>query len=114
MDAKFSHGDPLMVDYTPGSAVSAGDIIVVGASCRIAHLDIAANALGALAAGGGVYDVTNDGGTFSDGDRAFWDGSALSNSDSDTLLGVFVGDVASGDDTGRVQHLAQPNESGST
>lgn len=54
-EAQFLHGNPLMVDHTPGSAVSAGQVVVVGDRPLVAHLDIAANALGALAAGGGVY-----------------------------------------------------------
>lgn len=54
--ATFYHGDPRMVDYTPGSAVTAGDIIVQGVTPMIAHRDIPANRKGALAAGGGVYD----------------------------------------------------------
>src|SRR4051812_32379246 len=56
-EAQFVHGEPLMVDHTPGSAVAAGQVVVVGDRPLIAHLDIAANALGALAAGGGVYRV---------------------------------------------------------
>ena len=55
--ATLKHGNPLMVDYTPGSAVDAGDVLEIGGRALIAHNDIAANALGALAAFGGVYDV---------------------------------------------------------
>jgi predicted RecA/RadA family phage recombinase len=50
-------GNPRFVDYTPGSAVTAGDVVVVGDLPLIAHSNIAAGDLGALAAGGGVYDV---------------------------------------------------------
>lgn len=49
-----------MVDYTPGSAVSAGDVIVTSTTPRVAHRDIAANDLGALSASGGVYTCTGD------------------------------------------------------
>lgn len=59
-----------MIDYTPdGGDVDAGTVIQltdngsntveVGASLGIAHVDIANNTLGALAIGGGVYDVVN-------------------------------------------------------
>jgi hypothetical protein len=62
-EATFRHGDPIMIDYTPGAAVAAGEVIALGGaaglSCGIAHRDIAASELGALAAGGGVYDVKN-------------------------------------------------------
>lgn len=40
------------IDYTPGSAVSAGDVIVQATLVGIATRDIAASALGALAIGG--------------------------------------------------------------
>ena len=54
--ATFYHGDPRMVDYTPVSAVTAGDVVVQGVTPMIAHRDIPANRKGALAIGGGVYD----------------------------------------------------------
>jgi hypothetical protein len=49
-----------MVDWTPGSAVAAGDIVVDGGRCFVAHHAIPANKLGALAApsGGAVYTLT--------------------------------------------------------
>lgn len=56
--AIFRHGECRMVDYTPESAVTAGDVIILGAVPYVAHLDIEADRLGALAADGGVYDVT--------------------------------------------------------
>jgi hypothetical protein len=67
-DATFRHGEPLMIDYTPGAGdIDAGDVVVVGtvgantggtgALACVAHTDIANNVLGALAAGGGVYDI---------------------------------------------------------
>lgn len=74
--AIYRHGQPLMVDYTPGSAVTAGDVIVVGDQPRIAHSDIAANVLGGLAAGGAVYTVpkTAGGGTaIAAGKKVYWD-----------------------------------------
>ena len=48
------NGDYL--DYTPGSAVSAGDVVVQGDLIGIAKGDIAADTLGALAVTG-VFDV---------------------------------------------------------
>jgi hypothetical protein len=62
--ATFRHGDPLMIDYTPASGnVAAGDVVIAGnttgLTCIIAHRDIVNNTLGAMAAGGGVYDVVN-------------------------------------------------------
>jgi hypothetical protein len=62
--AEFRHGDPVMVDYTPGAGnIAAGEVVIVGNltgwTCGIAHRPIENSTLGALAAGGGVYDVIN-------------------------------------------------------
>ena len=76
MQAKLVHGNPLMVDHTPSAAVAAGDIVVVGEIPHVAHLDIDANRLGALAMGGGVYQVTADAGTIEPGDKVYWDDTA--------------------------------------
>lgn len=72
--ASFKHGSPLMVDYTPGSDVSAGDVVVIGATPYVAHLDIKANELGALAALGGVYSGAPDI-AIAGGVKVFWDGT---------------------------------------
>lgn len=56
-EAQFHSGNPIMVEYTPSQAVSAGQVIVTNDTVRIAHRDIAANELGALAAGDGLYWV---------------------------------------------------------
>jgi predicted RecA/RadA family phage recombinase len=45
------------LDYTPGSAVAAGDVVLLGANLvTIARLDIPANRLGAVHKNG-VYNV---------------------------------------------------------
>ena len=44
------------IDYTPSAAVDAGDVVVIGDILGISKLDIAADALGALALEG-VFDV---------------------------------------------------------
>jgi len=72
VQAQMRHGTPLMIDYTPSAAVSAGDVVVVGELPLVAHDDIAANAKGALAAGGGVYKVTADG-ALAAGVIVYWD-----------------------------------------
>lgn len=63
------------IDYTPGSAVSAGDVVVVNSVLHFAQLDIAANALGALAAADGVWKGNKVTGAISAGDRIYWDAS---------------------------------------
>lgn len=60
----FRHGDPVMIDYTPtGGDVSAGDVVLLGnttsPTCGVAHVDITNSTLGAVAAGGGVYQCVN-------------------------------------------------------
>lgn len=72
MDAKFVHGNPVMVDHTPSSAVSGGDVVVVADLALVAHRDIAASEQGALAAGGGVYECTADA-AIDEGDKVYWD-----------------------------------------
>lgn len=62
-EATFRHGAPVMADYTPAAGnVSAGQVVLLGnttgLTCGVAHLDIENTKLGALAVGGGVYDVT--------------------------------------------------------
>lgn len=63
-EAVFRHGSVIAyLDYTPtGGNVAAGQVVVLGGNTGlgtgIAHLDITNNTLGALAIGGGVYDVT--------------------------------------------------------
>jgi predicted RecA/RadA family phage recombinase len=61
-DAVFRHGSvDAWMDYTPAANVAAGDVVVLGANTGfatgIAHLNIANGVQGALACGGGVYDV---------------------------------------------------------
>lgn len=63
-DTTFRHGDPVMIDYTPGAGnVAAGAVILLGnttgLTCGVAHGPIVNATLGALASGGGVYDVVN-------------------------------------------------------
>ena len=55
---KFYHGSASMIDYTAGGTkVDAGDVIVENDGVYIAHTEIPANTLGAVAAGGGNYIV---------------------------------------------------------
>lgn len=106
--AIFRHkGDA--IDYTPGSAVSAGDVVVQGELVGIAKTDIAANKLGAIAVTG-VYDVpkpTGVGTDYSAGDILYWDvadGNAQNDADTGTnkQIGKVVTDVATTDTMVRV------------
>jgi predicted RecA/RadA family phage recombinase len=64
------------VDYTPGSAVAAGEVVgLFGATgaggVGIAHLPIAAGVMGSLAVGGGVYRVQGDA-AIANGTLVYW------------------------------------------
>lgn len=105
MGLKFKHGDPLMVDYTTGgSAVTAGETVVyLGVAC-IAHTDIAANTLGALAwpNGSAVYEIeadytfTSSEDTLSAGNTLYVEsgGNLSDTSTSNYALGPVMADVA--------------------
>lgn len=68
-------GSPSMRDYRPVADVNAGDGIVIGPLLYIAHSDIPANELGALATPSGQagYRATlAAGAVFADGDPVTW------------------------------------------
>lgn len=68
---RHSHGSPVSVPHTPGSAVTAGDVVVVGNITAIAQDDIAASRLGDLYVAG-VVTVTGDA-AIDAGKRVYWD-----------------------------------------
>jgi predicted RecA/RadA family phage recombinase len=74
--AQFISGKPIPTDHTPTVDVVAGQVIVIGDTVRIAPLDIAANTLGTLHIGGGIYQVpksTAGGSAIVSGKRVYWD-----------------------------------------
>lgn len=104
--ATFFQGTPLMVDHTPGSAVSAGDVVVTNDTPRIAHVDIAASTLGALATSGGVYKMTADGAIGAD-KKVYWDASASKvtlTSSGNKVIGVTTTAAAADGDAIYVRH----------
>lgn len=67
--------DDETVDYTPTTAVAAGQVVVQGDLVGVAKLDIPANALGALATEG-LFDfpkATGAGSGFAAGTTVYWD-----------------------------------------
>lgn len=59
--AEFLYGDALeTMEYTPGSAVDAGTVVVTGDIVGITTRDIPANELGTLVIHGGNWRVTGD------------------------------------------------------
>jgi len=106
---QFIH-DGKAIDYTPGSAVSAGDVVVQGDLVGVAKLDIAANALGALAVEG-VFDFPKaaGGGTaITAGAKVYWDvGDTEAKEDAEAGANKYLGKVvtaaADADTTVRVR-----------
>ena len=112
-DAVFRHGNPLMVDCTPTSALAAGAVYCpndgTSAVCFVAHTAIAAGAKGEVAAFGGVYDVTADATPDTPGIAVYWDASAnkiTSTATNNTHFGYTLPQhgATDDDDTIRVWH----------
>jgi predicted RecA/RadA family phage recombinase len=61
-----------VIDYTPTSAVYAGDVVVIGNRPLVAPGDIAANTMGVLDVEG-IYDVPKSSDVFVVGHPVFWD-----------------------------------------
>ena len=100
-----STGD--MIDYTPGSAVAAGDVIVQTDLIGIATQDIAASKKGALAVTG-VFDFPKDTGSADAivaGDTLYWDAGnevATATASTHKQLGKAVAAAAAATATVRV------------
>jgi predicted RecA/RadA family phage recombinase len=104
------------IDYTPGSAVAAGDVVVQGELVGIAPRAIAANELGALTVEG-VIDVVKINSQITAGAKVYWDadgnphngtagsGAATTSTDTGTnkLIGKAIATAAAGDETVRVK-----------
>ncbi len=82
-ETTYRHGACEMIDYTPsGGNIAAGQVIKsraassntveIGLACLVAHTPIENNTLGAVSAGGGVYDVINLNNA-ADYAQVFWD-----------------------------------------
>lgn len=96
------------IDYTPATAVSAGDVVVQGDLVGVAKLDIAANTLGALAVSG-VFDIpkaTGAGTALAAGTFVFYDETNAIVTDDDAgdhkLAGITVAAASDDDTTARV------------
>ena len=98
------------VDYTPGSAVSVGDVIVQNKLVGVASHDIASGALGSIDVEG-VFDfpkATSGGSAIAAGKLVYWDVAdqeAKENSESSAnpLLGITVLAAVDADTTVRVR-----------
>jgi len=91
--ARFVH-DGDAIDYTPGADVSAGDVVVQGELVGVAKLNIAANALGALAVKG-VFDFPKTAGVgeaITVGSKVYWDvADAVAKTDDESGANKLIG-----------------------
>lgn len=105
--ARFIH-DGNSIDHTPGSDVTAGDVVVQGDLVGIAKLDIAADTLGALAVTG-VFDLPKTTGVdeaISVGSKVYWDaGNSVATTFDNAGANVYLGKTvtAAGDDDATVR-----------
>ena len=96
------------IDYTPGAAVAAGDVVVQGDLIGVAKTPIAANALGSLAVFG-VFDfpkATTGGSGLAAGTTVYWDATnkvATATSIGNTQLGKVIKAAADADTTAHVR-----------
>ena len=105
--AQFVH-DGRSIDYTPSSAVTAGDIVVQEDLVGVAKVDIAADALGALAVTG-VFDfpkATGESTAIAAGVKVYWDvADTEAKADDESGANKYLGKVvtAAGDDDATVR-----------
>ena len=110
--------DGKAIDYTPGSAVASGAVVVQGSLVGIAKVPIAASALGALAITG-IFDVAKAQEAFASvGGKVYWDangdpyggvagsGAATATASSNTMMGFVVKTAAETDSTVRILLLS--------
>ena len=103
--ATFSH-EGAQIDYTPGGAVTAGDVVVQGDLVGVAVTDIEASKLGALAVTG-VFDFAkNTGVAFTVGQILYWDDTAnqaTATSSGNKQIGKCVRAAGTSDTTVRIR-----------
>jgi hypothetical protein len=94
----LNSGQTQNIDYTPGSAVGAGDVEIINAIAYFAQRDIAANVLGSLVYSGGVWQGNKAAGAIAAGDAIFYNttgnpnvGTASTGAFNNTGTGTFAG-----------------------
>jgi predicted RecA/RadA family phage recombinase len=113
------YSDECAIDYTPSSAVTAGDVVALNGMIGIASSAIAANAKGALQIEG-IYQLPKTTAAWVRGLPVHWnptgdpDGGTAGTGAANqlgvgTYAGVAVETEASGDDTGAVNINARPS-----
>ncbi len=93
-----------VVDYTPASAVAAGDVVVIGSLVGVAPRAIAANALGSLAIEGVWEMPCATGATGAQGSAINWYAtSGVAHASTGTAAGYLAKARAAGDSTVHVK-----------
>ena len=89
-----------LLDYTPASAVAAGDVIVIGSLVGVAPRPIAANATGSLAVEGVFALPCATGATGAQGSAISWYAtSGIAHASTGTAAGYLAKARAAGDTT---------------
>ena len=95
-----------LVDYTPSSAVSAGDVIVQGDLVGVAPRPLAVNELGSLIVFGVCDFAKNTGVAYTVGTTLYWDDTnnvVTATATGNKLVGKSIRAAASADTTVRVR-----------
>lgn len=108
------------IDHTPASAVSLGDVVVIGDNLvGVAERPISASELGALATEG-VFKFVKDSSDISEGDSLYWDangdpvggtsgtGAATKTATGNTYLGPAIEDAGTSATTVQLLKTKQP------
>lgn len=110
-EATLIHGSQVMIDYTPGSDVAAGEVLTFGEHVVIPTRAIASGVQGAVAAPSGtaVYDFTKvaaDSLSFAVGALVYWNATdnKVSATVTDKGAGICVKAAGTSDTTVRVLH----------
>jgi predicted RecA/RadA family phage recombinase len=110
LEAQYLGQATKVLDYTPSSAVAAGQVLVLNGGCYVANTAIAANVAGSILADGlfkGTY--ADDGGTITDGAKVYWndtDNEFTGASASATLFGRSVGGASNSSGTVTVRLIS--------
>jgi predicted RecA/RadA family phage recombinase len=123
MQARLYKGCAFLVDYTPsGSAISAGQVVVINSTLSFALADIADGALGSLLVPGGEaeLEMVKDNSNIADRAALYWDadgspvggvalsGAVTSTSSGNTLLGYATAAAGVSAETVRVRTILVP------
>lgn len=102
-EATYRHGTPLFIDHTAEADIAEGEVVLIGnttgLTCGVAHRPIANGNVGALAVGGGVYEMVNLNNA-ANGAKVYFDGTkATTTSTNNATFGFVVRDGSGGANT---------------